>query len=460
MGYPAIKRRKAGRGAGVMLAVILNAGAAWGTCLRLEPACLIQEARAGADALSDRADRDEVYFEIVITLAGRGEGQSALALAGQIGNPTTFAEAEAEIAIAEAQQGNFETAMQIAMAILDSRENSVRVMALEQLAMEQAKRGAIDTAFETVLAIDNPYRRSEAEANIAKAIAHAKDMDGAFRASARIATSYWFSSGQPQFKVASGIVSRSTEFDDYWFYEALVSLAVLQARAGDVVGALRTARSIPDLESRSRATSGISIAQADSGDIGGALDTARRIEAAYGDSAAMIAIAGAKVRAGNAEGARDLAQQIWIAYGNDAGFAAVAVEQVRAGAVADGLRYLDLIKSQQTRTRALRDIGQILASAGKVDEAVAVVSRIDEAGERDLAFEVVTTALARIGLGTRALAVAQALADGALADKLSISVLVEMARAGDSNTGLAAAYAIADPMSRNIALAELARLGG
>ena len=62
MGYPAIKRRKAGRGAGVMLAVILNAGAAWGTCLRLEPACLIQEARAGADALSDRADRDEVYF--------------------------------------------------------------------------------------------------------------------------------------------------------------------------------------------------------------------------------------------------------------------------------------------------------------------------------------------------------------------------------------------------------------
>jgi hypothetical protein len=174
----------------------------------------------------------------------------------------------------------------------------------------------------------------------------------------------------------------------------------------------------------------------------------------------MIAIAGAKMRAGNTEGARDLAQQIWIAYGNDAGFAAVAVEQVRAGALTDGLRYLDHIKSQQTRTKALHDIGQILASAGKVDEAVAVVSQIAEAGDRDLAFEVVTTMLARIGLGTRALAVVHSLADGALADKLSISVLVEMARAGDPNTGLAAAYAIADPMSRNIALAELARLGG
>lgn len=459
MGYPAIKWCKPGYGAVAVLAVTLNAGAAWGACSRLEPACLIQEARAGADALSDRADRDEVYFEIVITLAGRGERQAALDLAAQIGNPTTLAEAEAEIAIAEAQRGNFETAMQIALDIMDSRENSVRVAALEQLAIEQAKRGAVVTAFETVLAIDNPYRRSEAEANIAEAIASAGDMDGAFRASARIATSYWFSSGQPQFKVASGIVSRSTEFDDYWFYEALVSLAVLQARAGDAVGALRTARSIPDLESRSRATSGISIAQAEGGDIDGALDTARRIEAAYGDSAAMIAIAGAKAGAGNAEGARDLAQQIWSAYGNDAGFAAVAVEQVRAGAVEDGLSYLDHINSQQTRTGALRDIGQILATAGKVDEAVAVVSLIAEMGDRDLAFEVVATELARIGLGARALSLAQALTDGAMSDKLSIAVLVEMARAGDPSAGLAAAYAIADPMSRNIALAELARLG-
>ena len=102
MGYPAMKRRKAGRGAGIVFAVILNAGAAWGTCLQLEPTCLIQEARAGVDALSDRADRDEVYFEIVVTLAMRGESQSALALAGQIGNPTTFAEAEAEIKLTAA----------------------------------------------------------------------------------------------------------------------------------------------------------------------------------------------------------------------------------------------------------------------------------------------------------------------------------------------------------------------
>ncbi len=443
--------------AGLVLALFAGAGPAAAACRLGTPPCLLDEAMDGAGTLDDPGARDEIFFEIVTTLAGQGERQAALDLIARIENPTTLAEAQAEVAKAEARLGRFDTAAEIALAILDSRNESVQVAAIEVIAVEQARRGMVDLAFETVIGIDNPYRRSEAEARIAQAVATTGAMDAAFRAASRIATSYWFSSGQPKFKIASGLVARTTEFDDYWFFQALVELSGHQARTGDVVAALMTARSIPDFVARSRAFSGIAVAQADAGDIDGALSTARRIEVAYGDLEAMIAVAGAQARAGDIDGALDLARRIWSGYGADGGFVPVAVEQVRAGDLAGGLASLAHVVSPKSRNRALRDIALVLGRAGRIADALDVLDRIADAKDRDLAAQALTADLAASGKGAQAIAIAEGLDDDGLAELVLVEVSVQIAAAGDPAAGLTAARSIADPMSRAIALAELAR---
>ena len=45
---------------------------------------------------------------------------------------------------------------------------------------------------------------------------------------------YWFTADQLDHKIASGLVARTGEFNHYWFYQALVQIAEIQARAGDV----------------------------------------------------------------------------------------------------------------------------------------------------------------------------------------------------------------------------------
>jgi tetratricopeptide (TPR) repeat protein len=442
----------------VALGLAFGAAPAAAACNAPVLTCLIGEAMAGAEALEDTGARDEVFFEIVTTLAGQGERQDALDLAARIENPATLAEAQSEVAKAEARLGHFDTATAIAFAILDSRNESVRIVAIEVIATEQARLGLVDPAFETVIGIDNPYRRSEAEARIAKAVAMTGEMDAAFRATARIATSYWFSTGQPQFKIASGLVSRSTEFDDYWFFEALVELAELQARNDDVIAALMTAGSIPDFVARSRALSGIAVAQADSGDIDGAMETARRIESAYGDLDAMIAIAGARARAGDTLGALTLARSIWSGYGADAGFVPVAVEQVRSGDLAGGLTSLSHVGSQQSRSRALAEMALVLGQGGRIADALDVIDRIVEARDRELALQALASDLARSGRGAEAVDIAKGLEDEGLAAQILIEVAVQIAAAGDLTAALKVGRSIADPMSRAIALAEIARV--
>lgn len=71
-------------------------------------------------------------------------------------------------------------------------------MAFETLAIEQARAGEIDAAFDTIAAITNPYRRSQSQAAIAMAAARAGNIPDAMHAASQVGTNYWFSPDQHQ----------------------------------------------------------------------------------------------------------------------------------------------------------------------------------------------------------------------------------------------------------------------
>ncbi|GKY89572.1 hypothetical protein [Sinisalibacter aestuarii] len=418
--------------------------------------CLLDAARDSSDEIDRPILRDEAHFAIAVALARLGQLGPALDEAGRIANAATLAEAMGEISGAAARAGDFDAAYEIAFAMLDARNRSARVQALENLAVEQAAVGEVDAAFETVVAIDNPYRRSEAQAAIATSVARSGDIAGAIRAASRIATDYWFSSDQPRFKIASGLVSRSGEFDHFWFYEALVNIAVVQARGGDIVGALKTAKSIPDQGGRSRAMAQVAVVQAETGDIDGARATAGRIEAAYGDQEAVTAIAAGLAMTGDAAGALALAQDIQRAYGDGAALVAVAAQQARAGdfeASLDTVRKIDVV---QDRVRAQAAISREIAQNGRLDEAMTVLSQLTDAKDRFNTMADIAAMLTRAGEAEAALEMIRSGASRRDMEDLIVQVVLTEADLGETTQAVETALAIEDPMFRAIALAGIA----
>lgn len=420
--------------------------------------CLIQEAKEIAQSIPDPDQSDEAFFAVAITQAAVGQIAEALANVDAITSERTKAEALAELVGAEARLGHFESAHRIALGILDSRSRSTRVNALENLAAEQARRGEIDAAFETVIAIDNPYRRSEAQAAIATAVARSGNISGAIQTASKIATDYWFKSDQHSLKVASGLVSRAGEFDDFWFFEALGNISDIQARGGDIRGALKTARAIPDVSGRTRAYNRIAAVQARNGDLEGAMKTAGRIESAFGDLPALVAIVGAMAAQGSFDAAIELAGNVEAAYGDDTGFVAVAVEMARQNQLEAGLGHAKALASAKDRTRAFSDIAVVLAQKGGVEDALRITSLITDRRDQAQALHAVATALAAGGDSARALQVAATTPDPIDLNALVVDIALAQAQSGDTQGAIATARLVDDSMSRAIALSGIARV--
>ena len=438
--------------------VLAGAQGGVSTCQGQAPdACLIDQARGIAETLRREDQRDEVYFSVATALAARGQMDAAMAAVDRIDHAMTRAEALGELSGAAARQGDFDRALKIALSIVDTRNRSARVMALERLGVLQAAAGNPDAAFTTVIAIDNPYRRSQAQAAIATAVARTGDTARAIRAATRIATDYWFTADQHAYKVASGLVARTGEFDQFWFYEALANIAEAQARRGEIVGALQTAQAIPDMPGRSRALARVAAAQADAGDIEGAWRTARRIEAPYGDLPAMVAIVRRMAMAGDVKGALDIAGQLETAYGDVSGMIAVAVEQAHRDGLEAALTTARRIGTGQGRAQAHAAIAERLARDGRPDDAVRPLALIADAGDRADAAGRVAVILAGAGDAARALKVITDLARPRDYNELAVAVVLAQAGKGDVNGAVATAAGIGDAMSRAIALAGIAR---
>jgi tetratricopeptide (TPR) repeat protein len=418
--------------------------------------CLLRHSLDLAASEEGASSRDEAYFAIVAALATMDRSDAALQVTTKIASSRTLAEALGEISNAAARQGQFDKAHRIALDIVDARVKSAQIAALETLAMELAAVGQIDRAFETVVAIDNPYRRSEAQAAIAVSVARSGDIRSAIRTSSRIATDYWFKSDQNKLKVASGLVSRSGDFDNYWFFEALVAIAVLQAQSGDIRGALQTAKSIPDLGSRSRATAQIAVEQAKAGTPEAALITASRVEAAYGDGDAMTAIAEALAATGDFDGALDMARTLAQAYGNPDALVAVALQQALQGQAEAGLATAQSIDNLGSREQGFVAIAGALFDSGQVDEALTILPRIADAGDRFAVIQSAVVRLAQQGEDAQALDIATRFSDPRDMDEAVVAIALEQAKAGRITTAIATAQGLGDAMYRAIALAGIA----
>lgn len=429
------------------------------SCSTALPDCLLGEAAAAAETVARPGLRDEVRFSIAVALADMDRLDEALEVAAEIVDPWTLADAQGEIAKAAARAGEYSRAYVIAVTIVDPRVRSARIAAFESLAIQQAAAGEIDAAFDTVVAIANPYRRSEAQAAIATSVARAGDIPGSIRAAARIGTNYWFTPDQHELKIASGLVPRAGEFDHFWFYQALVNIAQIQAQSGDVLGALQTAKSIPDFAGRSRAASRIAGVQADAGDPDGALTTAARVETPYGDLEALVAIARAKARAGDFAGALDLASEVATAYGDGGGLMAVAIEQAGQGLLDDSLETVSQIDNLDTLTQALAGITRALASNARIDDALEVAVMI-QAEDRPAAIREIAVRLAEAGDPVRALEVAAEFAGRRNHDEVVVAVAVAQAQSGDLDGAVATALGLEDTVYRAIALASIAPFAG
>ncbi|MYF88000.1 MAG: hypothetical protein F4186_00545, partial [Boseongicola sp. SB0676_bin_33] len=367
--------------------------------------------------------RDEVHFAISAALAELGRPAEAVQEAGLIENPITKAEAEAEIVRAAARQGAFDTAFEIAVEIGDARNRSAKDLALETLAVEQAARGLIDGAFDTVVAINNPFRRSEAQAAIAVSVARSGDIPSAMHAAARIGMDYWFTAEQNRFKIASGLVARSDRFDHYWFFEALAEIAKIQSQNGDIDAGLQTAHAIPDLAGRARALAGIAAEQVAQGNIEAALTTARRIEASYGDHEAMVAISDGLAAAGDFGGALEMARAIQETYGDGAALAALAERQAMMGAYDESDATLTDIAEIEDLDRARAIIAREYARIDRSKAALDMVGRIANRNKRFDAVLAIAVTLATEGKTDRALDLVTEFAGRADAEELVTAVV-------------------------------------
>jgi hypothetical protein len=453
-------------GAGIAALALVGAlaPAGWAAGLGCAPPaiahCLIGTAQDARQDLTRTRDRDEAGFAIATALGTLGRFDEALAQAADIAEPATAAEAVGEIALAIAQTGDIERARELALGIDDARSRSARILALEAIAAEQARRGDAEGAYETVVAIANPYRRSEAQAAIALSVARTGDISGAVRAASRIATDYWFTADQDSRKIPSGLVVRSKDFDQFWFYEALVGIAEIEAVGGDVESALQTAHAIPDVAARSRALGRIAAVQAGLGDLEGARLTAQLIEGAYGDAEALIAMADALAERGRMAEAIDLARQIQSAYGNAAALVAVAGRIAETGDIAQAEALAAEIGAIEYLTQARIALARAEARRGQIATALSLVAAVPHRGERAAAVADICASLAVAGDGAGARALARGFASGPALDELILATARAEARAGKDDAALATAEEIEDTLLRAVAAAELARIIG
>lgn len=420
--------------------------------------CLLTEAEEVSADLRRAADRDEVLYAIVSAKVALGDFSTARAKADEIAGIKVGSEALGEIARGLAATGDFDGALEVALSIPDERQDSVRIKTLESVASELGAIGQVDAAFKAVEAIDNPYRRSEAQARIAAAVARAGDPERAIRVATRIATDYWFSPDQDQRKVASGVVSRAGEFDQSWFYESLADIARIQAVHADFKAAYQTAMAIPDAAGRSRALSHVGVLQAAAGDIDGAYRTAARIDAAYGDLEVLLAIVDAKAKVQDFAAATELAERIAQTYADYTGLMSVALRHAEAGAFDLAQATAARVDNPERRATALMGIAVSMVAAGQLDEAIAVSKLLTDPGVEVRALRAIAVELARGGEVATALQVAEDHASWGDQEDIVLAVALAQAQSGDLDGAIETARRIEDEMYRALALAGIAPL--
>ena len=262
------------------------------------------------------------------------------------------------------------------------------------------------------------------------------------------------------------------------------SIARVQAKAGDIAGALSTARSIGEDRPRAWALNAVAKVQAKVGDIAGALSTARSIGEGRPRAWALNAVAEAQARAGDSHGAaRSIAEALSTARSIsdtvDRVFSLhhIAEAQAKAGdshgaarSIAEALSTARSIGEDWQRARALNAVAEAQARAGdshgaarSIAEALSTTRSIGEDWQRAIALSDIAGVQARAGDShgaarsiAEALSTARSIASAAFRTSALGAIAKAQAKAGDIAEALSTVRSIADAAFRASALGAIA----
>lgn len=156
----------------------------------------------------------------------------------------------------------------------------------------------------------------------------------------------------------------------------LLNIAKAQATKGDIQGALRTARSINNRKRAEQTRIEIIIIQADNEDIEGSLNTAQTIEDDFHRSSALQLIAKRQIKMGDLTAAKKIMEKtlqdalsLQSKTGMGGQLATAAEEQAAMGDIEGALQTAALIQENLSKQRALQRIAIVQAESGDVEGA-------------------------------------------------------------------------------------------
>jgi hypothetical protein len=273
-------------------------------------AATLQEATALATALTQDWRRSYALVAVIRASADLRDVATARRLAQQVSDRSWQAAAWEEVAVAQARAGDAAGARQTVGAIAD-RER--RNLALIGIGRAQAKAGDVQGTLATA-ALASGHARARILREAAKAQAAAGDIVRA-RAIASVISEEGESSaalraiaraqlGRGDVKNAQATVALLPPIAQTY---VIGEVAAAQVKAGDVAGALATARSAPTTDYGWMALRDVAIAQAAAGDLAAARQTAASIGDAsieYQDTAeAVRGISAIQAKRGDVKGA-------------------------------------------------------------------------------------------------------------------------------------------------------------
>jgi tetratricopeptide (TPR) repeat protein len=284
------------------------------------------------------------------------------------------AETLAMIAGLQASAGDLHGALRAARIALDValgiRSEPYRAMGVVSAVSALAKAGDLLAAFENAARIEKYYYRAKAMASIAGAMAESQDFEGALNVANQIlledvqagalasiqavrARTQGYESAR---SVLAQVAERLERFqsDRTDKSNALTSIALAQAEAGDFSGATRTAQ-MHGAPEKDRVLESIAMIQAQAGQPAAALETVRLIGFPLESLEALKKVARVQARAGDSEAVR--------------GTLDVAMEAA------------DNLSDQTERARELSGIARVFAEAGFAARALNIAERL--LSERD-----------------------------------------------------------------------------
>jgi RNA polymerase sigma factor (sigma-70 family) len=334
----------------------------------------------------DNEFRDMVLQECAEALARAGHGKEALRLVERLENksnrPWNHAMVVTKLALTQAKQGRFDTALQTVASLPDAGD---KVMALTGVIYTNMTYADYPNEPGVALLQAKAGNRAGAHKTLQRAVALLRDVkDAAQQDRARTAlvcALVLLGDLAPAVRTAKEIQK------DAYLYIAQAAVAQAQAAAGQNEAAIRRVEVLADKEAQVHGLYHVALGQVQAGDQQGARDTLAKafdLGKTLPDDAGRLQfhnLASVQARAGDFQGALDTVRNFLPA--GSVAFANIVHEQAKAGDLKGATETAGTFKEGDWwQGNALRDIARELTENGKDKEAVAWAKELPTAFAR------------------------------------------------------------------------------